>query len=202
MSAARLGLHFLLVALLLVPVPIAAQEAEIDSLKGRLLVATEELRDPNFRETVVYMLEHNAEGAFGLVINRPLGEMAHTDLLEKLGIVGDASEGKLRVFSGGPVGPNEGYLLHSSDQLFESSKTVGEDFVVSAPEEVLASIGKGEGPAEALLVLGYSGWGPGQLESEMAAGAWAHVEADREIIFDREVASKWQRALGLVTIDL
>ena len=202
MPAARLIPTLLLAAFLLASISVFAEEAETISLKGRMLVATEALRDPNFRETVVYMVEHTPEGAFGLVINRPLGEMAHSDILERLGITGEAGEGKLRIFTGGPVSPNEGYLLHSTDKLYSSSKTVGEDYAVSAPEEVLASIGKGEGPAEALLILGYAGWAPGQLESELAAGSWEHVEADREIVFDREFASKWQRALGLVTIDL
>ena len=128
--------------------------------------------------------------------------MAHRDVLERLGITGEAGEGKLRIFTGGPVSPNEGYLLHSTDKLYSSTKTIGEDYAVSAPEEALGSIGKGEGPAEALLILGYAGWSPGQLETELKAGAWEHVEADREIIFDREIASKWQRAIGLVTIDL
>lgn len=200
----RLGLAVLFVALLGAPAPAQApaEEEQMVSLKGRMLVATKKLHDPNFRETVVYMLEHKAQGAFGLVINRPIGEMTHGELREKLGITGEASEGKLRIFSGGPVGTDEGYLLHSSEKLFESSKTIGEGFAVSAPEEVLAHIGRGEGPAEAILIFGYAGWGSGQLDSEMAAGAWEHVEADAEIIFDEEVASKWQRAIGLVTIDL
>ena len=204
----RLGLPalcaVLFAALLGAPAPAQspAEEEQMISLKGRMLVTTKKLHDPNFREAVVFMLEHKPEGAFGLVINRPLGEMTHADLLEKLGITGEAGEGKLRIFSGGPVGQDEGYLLHSSEKLFETSKAIGEGFAVSAPEEVLAHVGRGEGPAEALLIFGYAGWSAGQLDSEMAAGAWEHVEADAEIIFDEEVASKWQRAIGLVTIDL
>ncbi len=202
MSAARLAPLLLLTACLLAALPGAAQKLELPWLKGRMLVASDKMHDPNFRQTVVYILEHNEEGAFGLVINRPIGEMEHAAILERLGIEGEAAEGKLRLFSGGPVGPEEGYLLHSNDKLYDSSKAIDEDFIVSAPEEALASVGRGEGPAEALLIFGYAGWHAGQLESEMALGAWEHVPADRDIIFDREVASKWQRALGLVTIDL
>ena len=202
MPAARLAPLLLLLAGLATALPAAAQKLEMPFLKGRMLVATPELRDPNFRQAVIYMVEQTEEGAFGLVVNRPIGEMAHADILARLDITGEAGEGKLRIFSGGPVGPDEGYLLHSSDKLYKSSKAVDETYVISAPEEALASIGQGEGPAEALLVLGYAGWHAGQLESELAAGAWEHVPADRDIVFDREVASKWQRAMGLVTIEL
>lgn len=178
----------------------AAQEPEW--LTGRLLVASQALDDPNFKETVVYMVEHDAGGAFGLVVNRPLGEMPLTTLMERLGEEARAAEGSIRVLSGGPVQPDKSFVLHSTDVMFADTRQVDAEIAVTAHPDALKAIGRGEGPREALLIVGYAGWAPGQLESEMARGSWEHVESDRTLLFDPDDAGKWLKAVERFTIDL
>ena len=195
---ARLG--FALAVALLLAAPAPAQDGPW--LKGRLLVASPEMGDPNFKETVIYMLEHTAEGALGLVINRPIGELQLADLLDQMQLDSEGAEGTVAVYAGGPVEPNKSYVLHSTDRLHEHSEQIDDEVAVTAPPYFFDTFGGGDGPSASLLILGYSGWAPGQLESEMAQGAWEDVESDGDLVFDPDIAGKWERALQRVTIDL
>ena len=204
-DARRLRLTAMLACLLalLAPPAATAPAAEPDWLTGRMLVASERLSDSNFSETVIYMLEHDAEGALGLVVNRPLGEMALSVLLERLGDAeAKTAVGTIRVLSGGPVQPEKSFVLHTSDVMLDASKKIEGPFAVTADRSMLQAIGRGEGPEEALLIVGYAGWAPGQLESEFERGSWEHVAGDKDIVFSPDDGEKWRKALETLSIDL
>lgn len=188
---------------LCLPLPTVQAETEQDSfLKGQLLVASPSMLDPNFAKTVVFMVEHDSLGAMGLVINRPLGEVPLQELLEGLGEKGTESDGEIRIYSGGPVDPKRGFVLHSSDVLLDDSIAVDGSLAVTSKTEILKVIAEGKGPAQAIFCLGYAGWAPGQLEAEIAAGAWESVPADEAIVFDEADSEKWDLAIGRHSVDL
>lgn len=199
----------LLVALLLAFAPPAEPRGTTDgggqsaqSLAGRLLVAREELRDPNFHRTVIFLLEHDPRGAMGLVINRRLGGVPLKELLEEMGVDVEADDAEIAAHYGGPVDPERSFLLHSDDAMLETSQKLPGGFAVSVDPEMLRRILEGGGPKDFRFILGYAGWGPGQLEAEIARGTWWDVEADPALVFEAEVATIWQRALDLRGVDL
>jgi putative transcriptional regulator len=178
-------------------------EASKESLAGQLLVATPDLDDPNFRETVVYMVHHNRAGAMGLVINRVLGSGPLDRMLEGLGIAPDReSELELRVHYGGPVEPSRAFVLHSPEYHGQDTMVLSDIAALTVSPGILQDMAAGNGPARSLFVLGYAGWGPDQLENELAAGAWAVVEPDATLLFDEETTTKWQRAYDRRGVDL
>jgi putative transcriptional regulator len=174
-----------------------------DSLAGQLLVATPDLQDPNFRETVVYLVHHDQTGAMGLVINRVLGAGPLDQMLEGLGM---APEGRadleLRVHYGGPVEPARGFMLHSPEYHAEDTVVLSDLAALTLSPGILQDIAAGKGPKRSLFALGYAGWGPEQLEGELAAGAWVVVEPDEALLFDEHSETKWQRAFDRRGIDL
>ena len=186
-------------------------------LTGQLLVAGPNLADPNFSRTVVFMLRHDPGGAMGLVINRPMGRMPLGDLLQALESPGDdvrpvpprPEEGRsddddtgLPLYYGGPVEPFVGFTLHSRDVMLENSVPVDDDTALNAHDEALQALAEGTGPQKMLFLLGYAGWGPGQLEYELERGDWYVVEADPDLIFSEEPARTWERALSRFTTEL
>ncbi len=180
----------------------AERGAKEGSLAGRLLVALPEMTDPRFQETVIYLVDHNESGAFGLVVNRPLGEIPLADLMARLGVEPKGAEGTLGIFYGGPVEPGRGFVLHSADYESASTRYLGGGFALSLGLSVLRDIAAGEGPARSLVIFGYAGWGPGQLESEIARGGWVTVEGDPALVFDADNETKWRRALARYGVDL
>lgn len=174
---------------------------EAASLAGRLLVATEQMPDPRFAETVIYIIQHDQGGAMGLVINKPLATVPLTNLLDDLGLDGNGISGDVPVHFGGPVEPRRGFVLHTPDYADDGTLTIG-GFAVTAQPEILQAIGRGAGPKKFLFCLGYAGWAPGQLEAEMRTGHWVDVAADVRIVFDEPVNTKWERALGRRTTAL
>lgn len=173
------------------------------SLAGRLLVAAPDLEDPNFHETVVYMVHHDQAGAMGLVINRVLGTGPLDRMLEGLGIApDDESKLELRIHYGGPVEPSRAFVLHSPDYHAEDTVPVSEIAALSVSPGILQDIAAGKGPERSLFALGYAGWAHDQLENELAAGAWFVVEPDATLLFDEQTETKWQRAFDRRGIDL
>jgi putative transcriptional regulator len=173
------------------------------SLAGQLLVAAPDLQDPNFRETVVYLVHHDQAGAMGLVVNRVLGTGPLDEMLEGLGMPPDgAPDLELRVHYGGPVEPARGFMLHSPDYRAEDTVVLSDLVALTVSPGILQDIAAGKGPRRSLFALGYAGWGPEQLESELAAGAWVVVEPDAELLFDEQPETKWQRAFDRRGIDL
>ncbi len=176
------------------PQPLAAEETEY--LKGQLLVATPELNDPNFVETVIFMIEHDENGAMGLVINRPLAKGPIGDLLKGLGAESEDAGGEIILHYGGPVGPQKAFVLHSNDYADKGTTVVGSGLAVTTDVEVVRAIARGKGPRQSIFVLGYAGWAPGQLEAEIQAGGWFSIPAEAKIIFDGDPKTKWERAVA------
>ncbi len=173
---------------------IFAVDAHAAGIAGRLLVATEQMPDPRFAETVIYMIQHDQNGAMGLVINRQLATVPISTLLDDLGLGGAGVSGELPVHFGGPVEPTRGFILHTPDYSLDSTLTVA-GFAVTGQPEILQAIAQGQGPKKFLFSLGYAGWAPGQLEAEMRSGHWIDVPADTRIVFDEPATTKWERAL-------
>jgi putative transcriptional regulator len=179
------------------PAPDGALAQARRSLAGQLLVATEDLRDPRFARTVVYLAKHDATGALGLIVNRPMQEVPLAALLQRLGVDTSGVTGNLRLHYGGPVEPGSGWLLHTTEYAIEGTDRVAPDVAVTplGPQSTaLGDIGRGGGPRRYLFALGYAGWGPGQLESEIDRGSWITVTADEALLFDDDYARKWERA--------
>ncbi len=163
---------------------------------GHLLVAMPSLTDMFFERTVVYLCSHQAEGAVGLVINRPATSPVFPKLLHKLNIKGTAAAEHVQVHMGGPVEPNRGYVLHTDDLEYENSRRVGGSMMLTSSVDVLRGIAAGQGPRHALILFGYAGWGPGQLDREILQNAWLHGVADEDLVFSPDHAAKWERAIG------
>lgn len=179
-----------------------AAAAQSTTLAGQLLVAKDELRDPRFVRSVVYLIHHDATGAMGLILNRPVAEASLSELLEQAGLEGTGVKGVIRVHFGGPVEPGRGFVLHTTDYKIEDTKIVKNGIAVTAQPEILRAIGTRTGPRKSLFALGYAGWAPGQLEAEIKAGAWETVPADEALVFDENFETKWERAMARRTIRL
>jgi len=170
-------------------------------LTNHLLVAMPGMADPNFGGTVVFVAEHSAQGALGLVINRPMELDLHT-LFERidLQLERDALAGS-PVYYGGPVQTDRGFVLHQPLGSWGSTVAVGGEVGLTSSKDVLEAVAAGSGPDRLLVTLGYSGWGPGQLEDEIARNAWLTTPADVDVIFETPVEQRLARALGLLGID-
>jgi len=171
-------------------------------LTGLLLVAAPQMQGSIFAETVIYIARHTGESAFGLVVNRPIGIGSAKDLLEGFGLEGEGVEGSVPIHFGGPVEPAAGFVLHSTDQRYDGDVEVNADLALNVELDVLRDIAAGRGPRRSLFVLGYAGWGPGQLENELKRGDWVIVPYDERLVFDGDAKTKWERALGLNAVDL
>lgn len=186
--------------------PPAKAEAA-DPPPGDLLVAAENMGDPRFAHAVILILSHDADGAFGIVINRPLEEKPIADILAaaKDGTSGKADaavKGKIRVFAGGPVQPELGFVIHTPDYKGEGTLTVPNIVAMTPTTAILRDIGRRKGPAKYFFALGYTGWGPGQLDDEIKHHDWFSTPGDSKLIFDDDRGELWKRALALRTQDL
>lgn len=177
-------------------------DGQSDDVTGQLLVATSQIGDPRFNEAVIYMIKHNTEGAFGVVINRPLAKGPLEDLLKNFGIADNDGKGEIILHYGGPVSPGAGFILHSDDVLLENSTKVAAGIAMTTDAKLLQEMSRGKGPREALVMLGYAGWAPGQLEAEVKAGAWFVIGADSSLIFGKDASKKWQQAMDRRRIPL
>jgi putative transcriptional regulator len=177
--------------------PAAADEF----LTGQMLVSVPEMQDPNFARTVVYMLRHDDSGALGLVINRPLGEVPLTVLLEGKDSDWSKSE-KVLILSGGPVNPKLFISLHSRDLMPGSSTVVNEELAYTSEQDVLKAIEADKAPKRYLFALGYSGWAPDQLESELERGDWFVIPGDLSLIFEEDRDRIWEAAVARYTPEL
>jgi putative transcriptional regulator len=172
------------------------------SLTGQLLVATPAMRDPRFDHTVILMLRHERGGAFGIVINRPMGERPLADLLGALGDKDPAVPGSVRVFAGGPVEPEIGFVIHSPEYRLPGTLDVDGRFAMTSNAKVLHDIADKMGPNKSLVTFGYAGWGPGQLEGELGHNVWYTAPADANLIFDDDRDKLWEHAVARRTQDL
>ncbi len=165
-------------------------------LNGKLLIAMPEMGDPRFAYSVVFLCAYSEEGAMGLIVNKPTDELRLGDLLEQLSIKEGDEARDLPVHFGGPVEHGRGFVLHDYGYHSAiSTMDVDEQFAMTATLDILEDFADGRGPSRAILALGYAGWGPGQLESEIGQNAWLTVEADSELVFNMPDAEKWEGAL-------
>lgn len=179
----------------------AAPDSPVTWLAGQVLIAMPAMGDPRFVQTVIYLCAHNAEGAMGIVLNRSLETPTFAELLVQLKVTPAPPDRTIRLCSGGPVESARGFVLHSTDWTGEGSLRVDPAIALTASLDVLQAIASGAGPAQAVLALGYAGWGPGQLDGEIQANAWLNAPADPALVFDADDATKWRRALASLRID-
>ena len=176
-------------------------DQQFEYLSGQLLVAMPGMEDPRFGKTVIYMCAHNEDGAMGLVINRAIESLTFPDLLEQIGIETVVPDACINIQFGGPVESGRGFVLHSSDYSQDVTMVVDNDVALTATIDILKAIAVGDGPRQRLLALGYSGWGPGQLDAEIKRNGWLHVDADKELVFGLDLDGKWERAIRKIGID-
>jgi putative transcriptional regulator len=177
-------------------------------LDGQLLLAMPIMTDKRFARSVIYMCAHSAEGAMGLIINQRASHISFSELLKQLSIMPDSAEdmqielADMDVHVGGPVETGRGFVLHSSDYYAaDSTLPIDEGVSLTATIDILKAIAGGKGPDRAILALGYAGWRAGQLESEIAANGWLHCPADADLLFDRDLEQKYERALSKIGVD-
>lgn len=170
-------------------------------LTGQILIAMPGMPDPRFEYSVIYLCAHSDDGAMGLIVNKPSSDVTFENLIDQLSIENTGNLSEIRVHFGGPVELGRGFVLHSPD--FRSEMTtlnVDDGFAMTATLDVLESIAQGSGPDKRLIVLGYAGWGPGQLENEIAANGWLLCDASTDLVFDTADGDKWEAALGSLGI--
>jgi putative transcriptional regulator len=170
-------------------------------LTGQLLIAMPGMADPRFARSVIYMCAHSEDGAMGLVINRELDSLKFADLLEQLGVDDNRADRPVPIHFGGPVETGRGFVLHSADYNQDGTLVVSDETALTATVDILRAIADGAGPRHRFLALGYAGWAPGQLESEIQANGWLCVEADAGLLFDNDPDEKWSRAMAKLGID-
>lgn len=178
--------------------------ADTDSvdLNGKLLIAMPGMGDPRFDHSVIFLCSHSTEGAMGLIINKPAPDLKFKDLLAQLNIEPDPEVRPIKVHFGGPVEYGRGFVLHSSDYNENNSTlTVGSEYGMTGTLDILEDISQGAGPMRSLLAMGYAGWGPGQLEDEIAANGWLICDAIQDLVFGEDNNAKWQGALESMGIN-
>jgi len=191
----------------------AGKKAETSSgrgyLDGQMLIAMPSMLDERFARSLIYICAHSSEGAMGIVVNQPAANINFPDLLVQLEVIPatDLIElpqkaGSMKVLKGGPVETGRGFVLHSADFFIESSTLpIDEGICLTATLDILKAIARGDGPASAVLALGYAGWSAGQLENEMQENGWLHCAADSELVFGADTEAKYDRALRKLGID-
>jgi putative transcriptional regulator len=179
-------------------------------LDGQMLIAMPAMLDERFSRSLIYICAHSSEGAMGIIVNHPAPNIDFSDLLVKLDVIPAKDVIRLpsradvvKVMRGGPVETERGFVLHSADYFIENSTLPIDDGIcLTATIDILKAIARGDGPASAILALGYAGWAPGQLENEIQGNGWLHCAADSELIFGADVGGKYERALRKIGIDL
>jgi len=173
-----------------------------DTLAGKLLVAMPGIADPRFEKSVIMMCAHDGEHAMGLILNKPKDELTLGDVLDHLGITPAADVSARMVLDGGPVRPDRGYVLHSSDfSTPDATQEVLPGVGLTATRDILEALANETGPERFVLALGCSGWGAGQLEDELRQNAWLVVDADAAIVFEGAPEDKWRLALKRLGFD-
>lgn len=171
------------------------------NLTHHFLIAMPAMADPNFAQTLTYLCEHNEDGALGIVVNKPI-DMTLSKLLEQIDVpLADAGLGESPVHFGGPVQVDRGFVLHRPLGNWQSTLAISDDLGLTTSKDVLEAVGRGEGPKDVLVSLGYAGWSAGQLEQELAQNAWLTVEADPSLLFEVPAQERLGAAIKLLGID-
>jgi putative transcriptional regulator len=180
---------------------LSSPDAPGDSLRNHFLIAMPGLNDPLFANSITYICDHSPEGAMGLVVNRAL-DLHLSDVFEQMSIRYDEAQGRTPILAGGPVNTQRGFVLHPTGSIWQSTIQITPEIALTASRDIITAIANGEGPAHALFVLGYSGWGAGQLEREIKENSWLTVPADVEILFHTPIEQRWHTAAMRLGIDM
>ncbi len=166
-------------------------------LSGQLLVASPSLKGRVFSQTVILMFRHDATGAFGVILNRPVEKRSLGELMRNFRVEGvtPTPEREITIHFGGPVSKKMGVVVHSNDFTHPDSIRITDFASAISPREFLRAMAEGKGPRRSVFAVGYAGWGPGQLEDELAEGSWVVTAPDRKFIFDKAYSTMWRRAL-------
>jgi putative transcriptional regulator len=181
-------------ALLRAALPGSDEAPAPTSLAGQLLVAAPWIGDPRFERTVILIVEHGPGGAVGIIVNKPVGEQSLASVFKALGQKGGDVSGSVRVFSGGPVQLEVGFVIHSADYHRPETVALTDRISMTSSVAILQDIGVKRGPAKILVAFGYAGWGPGQLEHEIEEHAWGIAEAEPTLVFDEDKDNVWEDA--------
>jgi putative transcriptional regulator len=171
-------------------------------LTGQLLVAMPQMLDERFAKSVIYLCAHTEDGAMGLVVNKLLENIDFPDLLDQLDLSPAPGGDDIRVHFGGPVESGRGFVLHTSDYVQDATMVIDDQIAMTATTDILRDIAEGDGPRNSLLALGYAGWGPGQLDTEIQANGWLSVAADDTLVFGTDPDTMWKGALAKMGIDV
>jgi putative transcriptional regulator len=166
------------------------------SYAGQLLIAAPSLQGSPFDRAVILMAQHSRDGALGIVINRPLSERPIASLIEAFGVDATDVNGSVQVYLGGPVSPEIGFVVHSAEYHLTDTIDIDGKVALTAAPDVLRDIGHGKGPSKSLVAFGYAGWGPSQLDDEIARGDWYNVAEDPTLVFDDDRAKLWADAMA------
>ncbi len=181
---------------------ISTMNEESPNLTNQFLVAMPGMSDPTFAKTVTYLCQHSSEGALGIIINRP-SELTLGEVMEQMSIeVSQPGIDAVRVFFGGPVHRERGFVLHEPGGQWDSTMQVSDSVALTTSRDILEAIGNGRGPGKVLVALGYAGWAKGQLERELLDNAWLNVPADSSIMFEWPARDRWKAAAESVGIDI
>jgi putative transcriptional regulator len=172
------------------------------SLTGQLLIASPDMGDPRFERTVILMVRHDRDGAFGLVVNRAVSEQPLSALLELLGEKDTNASGQVRIHYGGPVQPELAFIIHSVDYRDASTREIDGRVAMTSSRDIIRAIAGNTGPNKSIIAFGYAGWAPGQLEGEIARRGWVTAPADLALIFDEAREKVWELAYARRTQDL
>ena len=176
--------------------PSSNAAGQSDPLVGQLLVASPSMSEAIFAHTVILIVEHDEGGSLGIVINQPFEERSIASLLEGIGKKDPSVEGNVRVFAGGPMEPSIGFIVHTTDYRRPETQAIDARIAMTSNPEVLRDIGHGKGPRKSLIAFGYTGWGPGQLEVELARHDWSTIPEDPQLIFDDDRKKIWDEAVS------
>lgn len=180
---------------------------ETTRLTNHFIIAMPSLLDENFDRTVTYICEHDENGTFGIIINRET-DITLQEVISQMDIEPDTNQTKARnpthptIYLGGPVQQNRGFILHNPPGNWGSTLKINEHIALTTSRDILEAIANNEGPEQSIITLGYAGWGPGQLEQEMAANTWLNCPAEQQIIFNTPSDQRWQAAANLLGVDL
>lgn len=171
-------------------------------LAGQMLVATPVIDSGCFQKSVIYVFAHSEEGAMGLIINQPLELVNYASLLEGMDLPKEAADKQIPVYFGGPVEKARGFVVHTPDYFRDFSLVRGTELAVTASSAILSDIVEGKGPKQAALIVGYAGWGAGQLEAEIEANSWITVPATADLVFNTDNELKWATASKSLGVDM
>ena len=175
----------------------------MDSLRNHFLISMPHLTDTFFEKTVIYICDHDPQGSMGLVVNRPLPSARAAIVLQALGLDSAEIEGGIQdIYYGGPVQPDVGFVLHSPEYVIDGTLSIAEDISLTTSSEIMKDIKRGRGPEQFRLTMGYAGWGPEQLEREIANGDWLAIPASGEFIFGESDHGKWAEAARRFGIEI